>query len=123
MDLENIEIMITIISAIAICVLVCLEVRSQKFNKKIIKNKPPLEIVHGLISQLQKANSVGEHASMVSDDEFEKSMDLSDVPSKMVMLIQYDQISEKIIIEEWNLPIENLSDKISMLIKIRDNLL
>lgn len=123
MELKCVQVATTMVSTIAACVSVFFAMKSQKLQRSLIKNKSAIEEINDLISKLQVANAIHQHALAFPDEEFEEGIDMSDVPSKVAKLIQHDQISNRIKMSEWTLPIESLTNKISILQTIRDELL
>ena len=96
------------VSAFAASVSVYFARQSQKTQAKLLENN------HDIC-----AKAVQEYASDFADEDFMRKSDLSIVPSKIAKLLQNRYIQKHLNIEQWNLPITEIENKISQLSEIR----
>lgn len=107
------------VSAFAASVSVYFARQSQKTQAKLLENNHDIQLISDVIEILKCAKAVQEYASDFADEDFMRKSDLSIVPSKIAKLLQNRYIQKHLNIEQWNLPITEIENKISQLSEIR----
>jgi len=111
------------VSAIAACLSAYFAIRAQRLQASIIQNKSIIEELSSLIEKLIIASAIESHPHDFTDEDFESGSDLSDVPSRIAIIISHGNIASQLDKADWNFPISNLCEKIDKLKKIRKTLL